>query len=57
MRYSHSIISWAAVNGTYTKMLPKAVKTRTKSRLNVKNDSTIPEGWSREGNKIATIST
>jgi hypothetical protein len=48
-------MSWAIANGTYTKTLPKAIKTRTKSRLNIKNDSTILEGWSREGNKIAII--
>jgi len=51
------MISWAAANETCTKMFSKAVKMCTKNWLSVKNDSTIPEGWSREGNKMATIST
>ena len=38
-------------------MLPKAIKTRTKNQLNVKNNSTILEGWSKEGNKMVIIST
>ena len=57
MRHPHFIISWAIANRTYTKTLPKAVKTRTKIWLNIKNDSTILKGWSREGNKMAIIST
>ena len=38
-------------------MLFKAVKMCIKNWLDIKNDSTILEGWSREGNKIAIIST
>ena len=55
--YFYSIMSQAIVNRTYTKTLPKAIKTRTKSWLNIKNNSTILEGQSREENKIAIIST